>query len=56
LHHLNIAYGSAVETGELLELCRDEQVLPPSVVDVALTDCCECQRVLLGLIRRLRSG
>ena len=56
LHHLNIAYGSAVETGELLELCRDEQVLPPTVADVVLTDCCEYQRVLLGLIRRLRSG
>ena len=53
LYHLNVAYGSAVETGELLELCRDDQVLPPDVVEAALNDCRECQRVLLGLIRRL---
>jgi four helix bundle protein len=53
LYHLNVAYGSAVETGELLELCRDEQLLPSAVVDPTLSNCRRCQRLLLGLIRRL---
>jgi four helix bundle protein len=53
LHHLRIAYGSAMETNELLELCRDDHVVPANVVDPMLSDCRECQRVILGLIRRL---
>jgi four helix bundle protein len=56
LHHLNIAYGSAVETSELLQLCRDEEMPPPDMVGATLRDCCECQRVLLGLIRRVTNS
>ena len=52
-YHLNVAYGSAVETGELLQLCRDEQLLPSQVLDQTLANCGRCQRLLLGLIRRL---
>jgi four helix bundle protein len=55
LHYLNTAYGSAVETAELLQLCRDEQILPADLVDPTLRDCNECQRLLLGLIRQLKN-
>jgi four helix bundle protein len=53
LHHLNIAYGSAVETGELLGLCADENVLPNELLQPMQRDCARCQRLLLGLIRGL---
>ena len=53
-YHLNVAYGSAVDTGELLELCRDERILPADVVAKILHDCRECQRMILGLLRRLK--
>lgn len=53
-YHLNVAYGSAVETGELLELCRDEAILPPVITTALLRDCRECQRTLLGLLHRIR--
>ena len=53
-YHLNVAYGSAVETGELLELCRDEAILPPAMIAALLRDCRECQRTLLGLLHRIQ--
>jgi four helix bundle protein len=53
-YHLNVAYGSAVETGELLELCRDELILPPDITTALLHDCRESQRTLLGLLRQIR--
>jgi four helix bundle protein len=53
-YHLNVAYASAVETSELLELCREEAILPPAVTTALLRDCRECQRTLLGLLHRRR--
>ncbi|MGH7702262.1 MAG: four helix bundle protein [Gemmatimonadales bacterium] len=54
-NHLEIAYGSAVETGELLELAADENVVPVEVVTPVLGDCRRTQRLLLGLIKRYRT-
>jgi four helix bundle protein len=51
---LGIAYGSAVETGELLELLSQTGALPESVRDELLTRSGRCQRLLLGLLKRRR--
>ena len=56
LRHLNIAYGSAVETAELLSLCRDENVVPEHVLKPIGRDCSRCQGLLLGLTHRLSAG
>ncbi len=55
LYHLDVAYGSAVETGELLQLSLDEQLIERALVEQTLSDCQRCQRVLLGLMRRLKA-
>ena len=52
--HLGIAYGSAVETGELLRLCLEEDILPADMALAALRDCGETQALILGLLKRLR--
>jgi four helix bundle protein len=53
-NHLRIAYGSAMETGELLELAMVKGILPESLARETLENCCRCQRLLLGLIKRYR--
>ena len=50
--HLRIAYGSAVETRDLLDLARDKQLLPEGLVAQAVTDCNACQALLCGLMKR----
>jgi four helix bundle protein len=52
--HLEIAYGSAVETADLLRLCLEEKILPEHSAQVALQHCAEAQAVILGLLKRLR--
>jgi len=51
-YHLEVAYGSAVETGDLLELALSEGVLPPVEAGAMLDRCRRTQRLLLGLLRR----
>ena len=53
-NHLRIAYGSAVETGELLELARKKRILPNEIATEIIESCSRCQRLLLGLIKRYR--
>ena len=53
-NHLDIAYASAVETAELLELNTDLELLPADQVNPAIQRCKRCQGLLLGLIKRLR--
>jgi four helix bundle protein len=53
-NHLLIAYGSAIETEELLELAREKRILPEEMVHEILNSCTRCQRLLLGLIKRYR--
>jgi four helix bundle protein len=50
--HLKIAYGSAVETGELLEIALDTKVVPADKATVLLTRNRRSQRLLLGLLKR----
>jgi four helix bundle protein len=54
--HLAIAYGSAVETGELLEIALDAQIVAAEVGRVPLTHNQRSQRLLLGMMRRNRPG
>ena len=54
LLHLDIAYGSAVETADLLRLCVEESILPDEVARPALGACEETQALILGLRKRVR--
>ena len=49
--HLAIAYGSAVETGELLEIALDAEVVSVTVVKPLLRSNQRSQRLLLGLLK-----
>jgi four helix bundle protein len=53
-NHLAIAYGSAVETGEILELAQQEELIPQEFADEALKHCRRAERLLLGLLKRYR--
>jgi four helix bundle protein len=50
-HHLTIAYGSAVETGELLKLALDTEVVSADLAKQLLERNQRCQRLLLGLLK-----
>jgi len=52
--HLGIAYGSAVETGELLRLARDADVLGTDVVKALLQRVRNTERLLLGMLKKRR--
>jgi four helix bundle protein len=49
-YHLRIAYGSAVETDDLLELEASEHLLPVEEGRDLLTNCQRTQRLLLGML------
>jgi four helix bundle protein len=53
-NHLEIAYGSAVETHELLEILIDDELLPRKLGTEAIQSCSLSERLLLGLIKRYR--
>ena len=48
------AYGSAVETAELLELSGELHLLSMELTAATLERCHLCQRLLRGLINHLR--
>lgn len=50
--HLAIAYGSAVETGEVLEIAMDAGVVAIEVGNYLLNRNRRSQRLLLGMLRR----
>ena len=52
--HLGIAYGSAVETGELLRLALDTELLEKSPLETLLEQTQETERILLGMLKRRR--
>ena len=52
--HLGIAYGSAVEAGELLCLATESEALPGEVARPMLEKSDRCRRLLLGLLKRRR--
>jgi four helix bundle protein len=49
--HLSIAYGSAVETGELLEIAIDAHIVASEVGNHLLKRNRRSQRLLLGMLR-----
>jgi four helix bundle protein len=53
--HLTIAYGSAVETGELLEIALDAELVSTDVGKHLLIRNQRSQRLLLGLLKWRRS-
>ena len=54
LFHYDVAYGSAVETGDLLELLMAQPDLDQEALAAARAANVECQRTLRGLIRWTR--
>jgi four helix bundle protein len=52
--HLGIAYGSAVETGELLRLAVDAEVLQEEPLQILLRRVQATERLLLGMLKRRR--
>lgn len=55
IHHgLTIAYGSAIESGEILELMLEERVIGAEAGAEALEAATSCQRLLLGLLKHYR--
>jgi four helix bundle protein len=52
--HLGIAYGSAVETGEILAIVQQLELLPPEVLDPLVRRNQLSQRLLLGLLKKHR--
>lgn len=53
--HLRIAYGSAVEAGELLEIALKAHVVDVDIGTGVLTRNRRSQRLLLGMLRRGRT-
>ena len=52
--HLGIAYGSAVETGELLRLAVETGVVERRSVEALLKHSGEAERILVGMLKRRR--
>ena len=52
--HLGIAYGSAVETGELLQLAIEAGIMPMDSAGEALARAKRTQRLLLGMLKKYR--
>ena len=50
--HLRIAYGSALETADLLEVLQESGSVPPNVVSGVIASSGRCQRLLLGMLKR----
>lgn len=53
--HLGIAYGSSVETGELLEIALDAKIIVHEVGNHLLSRNRRSQRLLLGMLRRRKT-
>jgi four helix bundle protein len=52
--HLGIAYGSAVETGDLLRLAMDAEVVDAELIRTLLKRARRTERLLLGMLKQLR--
>ena len=53
IRHIRIAYGSAIEVGDLLELLAERKAVPAEIASPVLHHCNRCQRLLLGLLRQI---
>jgi four helix bundle protein len=52
--HLSIAYGSSIETGELLELLAKKRLIPEDDAKKVVARCHNSQKLILGLLKRCR--
>ncbi|MBI4499614.1 MAG: four helix bundle protein [Gemmatimonadetes bacterium] len=52
--HLTIAYGSAVETSDLLEILDERDPVPREIIAPAVKTGRETQALLMGLLRKAR--
>lgn len=52
--HLSIAYGSVVETADVIELLMDLEALPLDQGQVLREHCSRCRGLLVGLLKRRR--
>ncbi len=52
--HLTIAYGSSIETGELLNLAAELNLIPEGRLGPMVAENGRSQRLLLGLLKRRR--
>jgi four helix bundle protein len=53
--HLSVAYGSAVETGELLQLLGQSGIIDAASLAEVRKRNAQCQRLILGLLKRRRA-
>ena len=53
--YLGVAYGSAVETGELLRLLAESGIIQAPLVEELCERNAQCQRLILGLLKRRRT-
>jgi len=53
--HLGLAYGSAVETGELVRLLGEAGLVDPTALTELRERNARCQRLVLGLLKRRRA-
>jgi four helix bundle protein len=54
-YHLQVAYGSAIETTELLDLAAAEEVVPSTELRSLIESARRCERLLLGLLHKVSS-
>jgi four helix bundle protein len=54
--HLAIAYGSSIETGELLELLAKKTLVPDVEARQIVERCHNGQKLILGLLKRCRQS
>jgi len=52
--HLGIAYGSAIETADLIELLIDTGIVPLKQGSDLVSHSLRCRRLLVGLLKRRR--
>ena len=51
-NHLRIAYASAIETADLLEILEESDILGKAEASILLKRCRRSQKLLTGLLRR----
>ena len=51
-NHLRIAYASAIETSDLLELLEESELLEKGTTAELIHRCDKCQKLLTGLLKR----
>ena len=52
-YHLRVAYGSAIETTDLLELAAAERVVLPAELEPVIASARRCERLVLGLLHHV---